>query len=392
MLILTIETSCDETAIAIGKIANGKLKVLSSMVSSQIKLHAKWGGIVPELAAREHLKNLAPVLNLACKEAGFKNPEEAAKKIDLIGVTQGPGLIPALLMGVNFAKSLSYIWKKPLIPVNHLEGHIYSSWVKGIPCTTRLPDGQGTVQGKPKTFSFREKPFPILALIVSGGHTMLVRVKKHLNYKVLGETLDDAAGEAFDKVARILGLGYPGGPEISRIAKAGKPDFEFTQPLKNSKDIKFSFSGLKTAVLYKALETANKKSIKDILNKTPKPDLNLPLTPKQKKDLAKAFEDVVVESLIEQTKKALARYPSNTAVIGGGVAANDLLRKRWAVELKQEFPELRISLPPTELTGDNAAMLLPVAYLRWQEADAKKKKEYRNNWQKLEADASLRLG
>lgn len=375
MRILTIETSCDETAIAIGEIKNHHLKILSSVVSSQIRLHAKWGGVVPELAAREHLKNLVPVLNAACREAGFKDPDDAAQKIDLIGVTQGPGLIPALLTGVNFAKSLAYVWEKPLIPVNHLEGHIYSSWV----------------EGNPKTFSFSDKVFPLLALIVSGGHTMLVRVKKHLDYEILGETLDDAAGEAFDKVARILGLGYPGGPKISQLAKLGKPDFEFTQPVKHSKEIKFSFSGLKTAVLYKALEIANKKNIKDILNKSPKPDLELPLIPKQKKDLAKAFEDVVVDSLMEQTKKAITRYSVKTAVLGGGVAANELLRSRWKDELTKEFPKLRVSLPPAYLTGDNAAMLLPVTYLRWQNASQKKKKEYLNNWQALEADASLKL-
>jgi len=372
MLILTVESSCDETAVAIGEVKNGRLKVLSSVVSSQMKLHAKWGGVVPELAAREHLKNLPLVLEAACREAGFKTPEQAARKIDSIGVTRGPGLIPALLMGVNFAKSLAYIWKKPLVPVDHLEGHVYSAWVKGLP----------------KTFSFRENPYPLLALIVSGGHTMLVRVKKPLDYEILGETMDDAAGEAFDKVARILGLGYPGGHKVSEMAKTGKPSFEFTLPLRNEKEIKFSFSGLKTAVLYKALEISRHKNIKDILGRAPKPDLDLSLNSKQKKDLAKAFEDVAVESLMEQTKKALARYDFKTAVMGGGVAANELLRKRWKTELNLEFPNLRVSLPPVELTGDNAAMLLPVVYLRWQEADAKKKKEYRRNWQTLEATAN----
>jgi N6-L-threonylcarbamoyladenine synthase len=375
MIILAIETSCDETAVSIGEVKNGKLKVLSSVVSSQMKLHARWGGVVPELAAREHLKNLPPVLDLACRKAGFRSPEQAARKFDLIGVTQGPGLIPALLMGVNFAKSLAYIWKKPLIPVNHLEGHIYSAWVKGLP----------------KTFSFRENPFPLLALIVSGGHTMLVRVKKQLDYEILGETMDDAAGEAFDKVARILGLGYPGGPQISKLAKAGQPNFEFTQPLRGSREIKFSFSGLKTAVLYKALEISKHKKLKDILGRAPKPDLELSLNPKQKKDIAKAFEDVAVENLLRQTKKALTRYQFKTAVIGGGVAANVLLRQRWKTELNQEFLKLRVSLPPVELTGDNAAMLLPVTYLRWQHANTKKREEYRKTWQTLEANASLRL-
>jgi len=382
MIILAIETSCDETAVAIGEIKGNKLKILSSVVSSQIKLHAKWGGVVPELAAREHLKNLVPVINLACKEAGFKNPAAAAKKIDLIGVTQGPGLIPALLIGVNFAKSLAYVWRKPLIAVNHLEGHLHSSWVKGIP----------------KTFSFRERPFPLLALIVSGGHTMLVRVKKYLDYEILGETLDDAAGEAFDKVARILGLGYPGGPEISKLAHLrpssggrSKPDFKFTLPLKNNRDLNFSFSGLKTAALYKALEMSRGKKIKDILKKPPKPDLDIPLSKKQKQDVAKAFQSVAIESLIEQTKKALARFSFRTAVLGGGVAANELLRRRFAVELSKEFPKLRVSLPPVELTGDNAAMLLPAAYLKWQKADRRQRKIFRENWAVLEADSNLSL-
>jgi len=374
MIILAIETSCDETAVAIGKIASGKLKILSSIVSSQIKLHAKWGGVVPELAAREHLKNLVPVTDLACKEAGFKSSAAAAKKIGLIGVTQGPGLIPALLMGVNFAKSLAYAWKKPLVPINHLEGHLYSSLVKG----------------KSKTFSLSEKPFPLLGLIVSGGHTMLVRVKRHLDYEILGETLDDAAGEAFDKVARILGLGYPGGSIINQYSKKGSPDFEFTLPLKDSRALNFSFSGLKTAVLYKALETAQHKKIKEILEK-PRPDLKLSLSIKQKQDLAKAFQAVAIESLIKQTEKALARYRFETAVIGGGVAANELLRRRFQTELAEKFPGLKVSLPSIELTGDNAAMLLPIVYLRWQQAGETKKEEYRNNWKTLEADASLPL-
>ena len=218
MLILTIETSCYETSVAIGEIINDKVKLLSHIISSQIKIHARWGGVVPTLAAREHLKNLVPVLKLAVKQAGLKNEKQLAQKLDLIGVTKGPGLIPALLVGVNFAKALAYAFRKPLIPVNHMEAHIYASWVGAEPCP----------------LTFRDNPFPMLALLVSGGHTMLVEVKKHLRYKILGETLDDAAGEAFDKVARILGLGYPGGPLLSQIARAGHPDFSFPVPLKNS--------------------------------------------------------------------------------------------------------------------------------------------------------------
>jgi len=375
MIILAIETSCDETSIAIGQIKNARVKILSHIISSQIKLHAKWGGVVPSLAAREHLKNLVPVLNLATHKAGFKNPAQLGKKVDLIGVTQGPGLIPSLLMGVNFAKSLAFIWGKPLIPINHMEAHLYTSWVKAIP----------------KSFSLRDDPFPILALLVSGGHTMLVRVKNHLKYEILGETLDDAAGEAFDKVARILGLGYPGGPQLSKIAQKGNPSFKFTLPLRNSRELNFSFSGLKTAALYKALETAKSQKLKDILKRSPKPDLNIPLTHKQKNDLAKAFENCAVSSLMERTKTAIARYPVKTLVLGGGVAANQVLRSRWVREINDEFSKVNVLLPPIELTGDNAAMLIPVTYLKWQKANRNQRKIFKNNWATLEADSNLSL-
>lgn len=375
MIILTIETSCDETSIALGEIKNNKVKLLSHVISSQIKLHSKWGGVVPNLAAREHLKNLVPVLNLTAKEAGFKKPDMLAKKVDLIGVTQGPGLIPSLLMGVNFAKSLSYIWKRPLIPVNHMEAHLYTSWV----------------EAQPKPFTFKDKPFPMVALLVSGGHTMLVLVKNHSRYKILGETLDDAVGEAFDKVARILGLGYPGGPQLSKIAQRGKPNFKFTAPLKDSRELNFSFSGLKTAVLYKALEISKKKKIKNILGRAPKPDLDIPLTDQQKRDIAKAFEDCAISSLMEKTKTALARHPVKTLVLGGGVAANQVLRSRWTTEINAEFPKVNVLLPPIKLTGDNSAMLIPVTYVKWQQANKKQKAVFKDNWRTLEADSNLSL-
>jgi N6-L-threonylcarbamoyladenine synthase len=199
-------------------------------------------------------------------------------------------------------------------------------------------------------------------------------------------------------VARILGLGYPGGPRLSKIAQlrssyAGQaqPDFEFTLPLQNSKNLNFSFSGLKTAVLYKALEITRGKKLKEILEQPPKPDLNIPLSRKQKADLAWAFQEVAVESLLERTKQALAKYSARTAVLGGGVAANQLLRERWVAEIPREFPRTRVLLPPIELTGDNAAMLIPVTYLKWQKANAKKRKEYHNNWITLEPDSNLPL-
>src|SRR3989344_3605355 len=200
MIILGIETSCDETAASIISADKKRLKALSNTVSSQVKLHSKWGGVVPNLAAREHLKNIIPVLKTAFAEAG-KKPRE----IDLIAVTQGPGLIPALHIGADAARILSYVWKKPLLGIHHIEGHIYANFIF---------DKIGGISN----FEFRISNFPILCLVVSGGHTQLILIKNHLNYEIVGQTLDDAAGEAFDKVARILGLGYPGGPAISQMA------------------------------------------------------------------------------------------------------------------------------------------------------------------------------
>ena len=211
MRILGIETSCDETAVAVLEIrGKNKISILSNIVSSQVKIHAKFGGVVPNLAAREHVKNIRRVFNLALKTAGIKNLK---KEINLIAVTRGPGLSPALLAGLSFAKTIAWLYDKPIIGVNHLEGHIYSNW---------LPKNDN----RPLTIDDRQSKniFPALNLIVSGGHTELVLMANYGKYKLIGETLDDAAGEAFDKVARLLGLGYPGGPAISKIAKDGDPE------------------------------------------------------------------------------------------------------------------------------------------------------------------------
>lgn len=376
MLILTVETSCDETSVAIGEIKKNQLKLLSHVVSSQVKLHSKWGGVVPDLASREHLKNLIPVMDLASRKAGFKSSLELSKKVDVIGVTEGPGLIPSLLLGVNFAKALSYSWKKPLIPINHMEGHIYSSFVDATP----------------KRLNLGKKPFPLLALLVSGGHTMLVFMKKHLDYKILGETVDDAVGEAFDKVARILDLPYPGGPHLSKIAKKGNPDFHFSIPMEKSPNLNFSFSGLKTATLYKALEKINPSQRTKIFGKSPKPDLKIPLSEQEKSDLARAFEEAAVGSLILKTRKALKKMEVKTFVLGGGVASNNFLREKIKKELKKEFPKTNFLLPKKDLTGDNAAMLLPVTYFKWKIAKKEgKTKKYFDTWKNLEAEASLSL-
>lgn len=375
LYILTIETSCDETAIAVGRVTKERVRILSHIVASQIKLHSKWGGVVPDLAAREHLKNLVPVAEKAFEAAGFSSVKKGFDLIELIGVTVGPGLAPALITGMNFAKALSFFWKKPLIPVNHLEGHLYAPWIN--------PDFN---------LNFRKKIFPALGLLVSGGHTLLIEMSDHLKYKILGSTLDDAVGEAFDKVARIIGLGYPGGPLISRLALKGEPDFNFSIPLKNSRDFNFSFSGLKTAVLYKALTMSKNKSLKEVLGKAPKPNLEIELTEKQKADLAKAFEETAISALEIKTLKALKIKNYRSFILGGGVAANRLLRERIDEKIKLFNPAIKIFLPKIEHTGDNAAMLIPPTYLRFLknkkssfESDASK------GLKKIEIDPNLKL-
>ncbi|HCP08364.1 MAG TPA: tRNA (adenosine(37)-N6)-threonylcarbamoyltransferase complex transferase subunit TsaD, partial [Candidatus Moranbacteria bacterium] len=291
MIILGIETSCDETAVSVIK-TNGEISVLANAVSSQINLHSKWGGVVPNLAAREHLKNIIPTLESGMEKAGIKIPD-----IDLICVTNGPGLIPALLIGTNFAKTISYLWKKPLIGVHHIEGHIYANFIN-----SQLSDLNSQI-------------FPLLCLVVSGGHTQLILMRDHLKYEIVGETQDDAAGEAFDKVARILGLGYPGGPAIAAAAEKYRRDAEkrgknpresasvprksaLPRPMINSKDLNFSFSGLKTAVLY-----AVKKNPK-ILE-----DENLISS------LSAEFQQSVIDVLIAKTLKAAEIYKPKTIML-----------------------------------------------------------------------------
>ena len=365
MRILAIETSCDETAIAVLEITGTKtkpsFKLLSNQVLSQIKIHKKFGGVVPNLAMREHRKNLPIILKRALKEITPLIPltlrgKKEETHIDTIAVTSGPGLEPALWEGINFAKDLAKKWKKPLIKVNHLEGHIYASWLEGEP---------------PK--------FPILALIVSGGHTELVLMKKHLDYKILGETRDDAAGEAFDKVARMLGLGYPGGPEIAKLAekfhnplnppylKGDKRERLFPRPMINSGDFDFSFSGLKTAVLY-------------YLRDDPRAD---------KSAVAYEFQQVVVDVLTKKTADALRHYGMGrtaikSLVVGGGVAANQVLRSALGDLVAKSFSNISLHISPLWLTGDNAAMIAVAAYFK---AHAKKFSKP----EKIQAKGNLKL-
>lgn len=353
MIILGIETSCDDTAAAVIKAENDKISVLSNVVSSQIKLHAKWGGVVPNLASREHLKNILPVIEKSLLES-----KKTYQDIDLISVTNGPGLIPALLIGTTTAKTLSYIWKKPLTGIHHIEGHIYANLI-----------------GK-KINSIK---FPLLCLVVSGGHTQLVLMRKHLDYKIVGETLDDAAGEAFDKVARILGLGYPGGPIISqRVQNYKNPKNSFKvnlpRPMINSQDFNFSFSGLKTAVLYTVKKNQNILKHHNLIDK-----------------LCFEFQEAVTEVLVHKTLKAVEKYKPRTVMLAGGVSANERLRSRLKMALKKEFKSIDYIMPNIGYSIDNASMIATAAYFRFQSYNKEKREKLKLNWKKIKTEANLKL-
>jgi len=338
MTILGIETSCDDTSIALVKKNAEGFKILSNVVSSQIKIHAAYGGVVPNLAAREHLKNIEPCLKQALKEA--KNPD-----IDLIAVTNGPGLIPSLLVGVNFAKALAYSWQKPIIGINHVKGHIYANWLDN-----------------PKI------EFPVLALVVSGGHTQLVLMKEHDQYNLLGETRDDAAGEAFDKVAKLLGLGYPGGPIISERAEKGDSQkFNLPRPMIHRQNFDFSFSGLKTAVLYEVKKQNPEKINDQYIN-----------------DMAASFQQAAIDVLVYKTIKAAKEYRVKNVILSGGVAANKELRNQLQKTVKKELNNVDFQMPEIKLCTDNAAMICAVAF-------HKKKPISKQSWLNVNANSNLKL-
>lgn len=366
MNILAIETSCDETALSIvnagGELGDISLKVLADSLLSQALLHKEYGGVYPSLAKREHSRNLAPLLQKTLEDAKMftqanspltrdqisslkelltREPElfvllitflgnTKKPNIDAIAVTHGPGLEPALWVGVNFAKALSIAWNVPLIPVNHMEGHVLSSLIKS--------DGITSIA------------FPALALLISGGHTQLVLMDDWSQYEIIGETRDDAVGEAFDKVARMLDLPYPGGPEISILASKAREEnlaspYTLPRPMINSDDFDFSFSGLKTAVLYQ---------IKEI------EESNNTLSDTDKKQIAREFEDASAEVLLEKSKRAIEKFNIKTFVLGGGVSANKHIRYTLKTHLQQN---IEIFIPPIELTGDNAIMIAAAGYL-----------------------------
>jgi len=370
MIILSIETSCDETAVAIveatGVFPNAKYRVLGNGLLSQIDIHREFGGVFPAVAKREHAKALVPMLAKALREAGmlhevpttlandteaelvtllereptlaelliefFKHHDYPA--IDAIAVTNGPGLAPALWVGVNFARALSRNWNIPVIPVNHMEGHILSSVFEG--------DHLGTLN------------FPALALLISGGHTEFVFMHDFKTYEKIGSTRDDAVGEAFDKVARMLGLPYPGGPEISRLATQARAENLPTllpplpRPMIHTPDFDFSFSGLKTAVRTRVLD----KEISD----------------SERVIIARDFEDATTEVLIKKTSNALKQTNAQTLILGGGVTANTTIRDAFQNLVAKEFPDVTLHLPDPTLSTDNAIMIALSGHARVNQA------------------------
>lgn len=316
--VLGIESSCDETATAV--VENGRVE-LASVVASQVDLHAKYGGVFPEIASRQHILSIYPVVEQVLYQAHL-----TLKDVDAIAVTRGPGLAGSLVVGINMAKGLSLASDLPLVGVNHLEGHIYSAWVSPFDVAQPLP----------------EPKFPLLALLVSGGHTELNLVRGHLDYQRLGGTLDDAVGEAFDKVARLLNLSYPGGPAIQKAAAEGNAEaFIFPRPrLEGSWN--FSFSGLKTAVL---------RVVRDFEEK----QTTLPI-----EDLAASFQAAVVDTLVRKTIQAARTFEVENILVAGGVSANRALRTAFLAQT--EFP---VHIPSLSLCTDNAVMIAAAGYYRY---------------------------
>lgn len=359
MKILSIETSCDETAISIieakGEISSPSFEVLSDEIISQVNLHQEFGGVYPSLAKREHAKNLPIILEKTLKNADLfvsgkteiskdeilkileREPEMAENlwkiisciekpEIEYIAVTAGPGLEPALWVGITFAKALARAWNIPLVSVNHMEGHILSF----------------LLQDKENKINKKQIEFPALSLLISGGHTELILVKDWTKYEKIGQTVDDAVGEAFDKVARILGLPYPGGPEISKLSELGKENekIKLPRPMIKTNDFNFSFSGLKTAVLYLVRDLGE-------------------ISEQDKKDIAREFEKAVGDVFVHKIKNAIKKYGVKELIIGGGVSANKYLRERLTNDL-----DVEVLLPSKKLSTDNSIMIGIAGYFK----------------------------
>lgn len=334
--LLAIESSCDETGVSVVQKDGDDIRVLSEIIASQ-SIHESTGGVVPEVAAREHLQVIGPMIASAMQQAGVNK-----ESVHGIAVTVGPGLMPALAVGVQAARTLALAWNVPIVPVHHIEGHIYSALLMG-----------------------EEVAFPALALIVSGGHTMLIEIENHLTYKILGQTRDDAAGEVFDKVARMLTLPYPGGPKVSELAKQGNGEvFAFPRPMMHSGDLDFSFSGLKTSVLYKLQEIGD-----DISEQV-------------RANIAASFEVAVIDCLAGKLGSALEKKEYGAVLLAGGVAANKVLRER--IQAESDAHGVQLCIAPQALCGDNATMIGQAGLFAYEAGRVK-------NWREIDAVARVSI-
>ncbi len=332
MLVLGVESSCDETAVSI--VRDGK-EVLANVVLTQIDIHTKFGGVVPEIASREHVYNVSMCFEEAFNQSGLKPSD-----IDLVAVTKGPGLIGSLLVGVNAAKTFSLMYNKPLIGINHLAGHIYANAIE------------------------HEMKFPAIALLVSGGNTELIYMKEHFSFELIGETLDDAVGEAYDKVARVVGIGYPGGPKVDKLAHLGKDTYHLPRVTLGDNNYNFSFSGLKSAVINLHHNAEQRGEEIDVNN------------------LCASFQEAVTDVLVEKALRACKEYNVSQLIVAGGVSANKGLKEKFAATNKN--PNLEICIPSIKYCTDNAVMLAAAGYYRYM----------KNNTLDdltLNADASLEL-
>lgn len=313
-IIMAIESSCDETAVAI--VANGK-KIISNVVATQIDVHKEFGGVIPEVASRIHVENISMVIEEALQKANMKMED-----MDAIAVTQGPGLVGCLHIGVQAAKTLAWAFHKPLVPVHHIAGHIYANQL------------------------ITDLIFPLMALVVSGGHTELVYMKDEWSFEILGTTQDDAIGEAGDKVGRVLGLPYPGGVYVDKLAKEGKPIYKLTKP-KTEHELDFSFSGLKSSVL-QFIDRSNRKGESF-----------------EPADLAASYQETALEALLLRARRAIDLYHPKQMVLAGGVAANSRLRALVEEDMTKQYPDINFVVPPLSCCTDNAAMIAVAGYVAY---------------------------
>ncbi|MFH0937351.1 MAG: tRNA (adenosine(37)-N6)-threonylcarbamoyltransferase complex transferase subunit TsaD [Candidatus Daviesbacteria bacterium] len=367
-IILGIETSCDETSAAICQNTQNGVKILSNIVASSAPLQAKYGGVIPEQAAREQLSSIIPVLKEAFEQANLTKED-----IDALAVTQGPGLIGSLLVGVETAKILATIWKKPLIPINHLIGHFYANWIRDV--SSDKYQVSSLKKHEACSVTLVTPIFPAIGLLISGGHTDLILMKDHGKFTYLGGTRDDAAGECFDKCARLLGLPYPGGPAISKIAEKGNPKaYKLPRPMIDSKDFDFSFSGLKTAVhnIVRAGDTEESSQASTAsLSKT---NEDAPETPKWQDpqaiaNLSASIQESIADVLAKKTVLAAKTYCVDQIIVAGGVAANQKIAKKIVTEAQSQIARVRIFIPPPSLCTDNAAMISSAAFFNFNPVD-----------------------